>query len=58
MPIYRSIFVAAAVMCTLGACASNTASRMGTAATTPLSDRNMAKTDIPAVLSRAKQQPA
>jgi hypothetical protein len=57
MPTYRSILLAAIVTCTLGACASNTASRIGTAATTPLSDLNIARTDIPAVLSRAKQQP-
>lgn len=57
MSSYRSLILAVAAMCTLGACASNTASRMGTAATTPLSDLNIAKADIPAILARAKQQP-
>lgn len=57
MSTYRSLVLAAAAMCTLGACASDTATRMGTAATTPLSDLNIAKADIPAILARAKQQP-
>ena len=38
-------------------CASNTASRVGDAATAPLSDLNINKEDIPAVLVKAKQQP-
>ncbi len=57
MSSYRSLILAVAAMCTLGACASNTASRMGTAATTPLSDLNIARADIPAILARARQQP-
>lgn len=57
MLTYRSLSLALIATCTLGACASNTASRIGTAATTPLSDLNIARTNIPAVLARARQQP-
>jgi len=41
----------------LAGCASTTASRIGTAATTPLSDLNVAKTDIPDVLEAARNNP-
>nr|WP_314546086.1 hypothetical protein [uncultured Massilia sp.] len=46
-----------ALLLVLGGCASDTASRMGTAATTPLSDLGIKKADIPAVLTSAKEQP-
>lgn len=46
-----------ALLVLLGGCASDTASRMGTAATTPLSDLGIKKADIPAVLASAREQP-
>lgn len=55
----RPIAIAAsiAVLLSLGACASGTASRMGSAAATPLSDLNVVKSDIPPVLAKAREQP-
>lgn len=46
-----------AVLLSLGACASNAASRMGDAATTPLSDLNIVRSDIPDILVKAQAQP-
>lgn len=48
---------AAAALIVLGGCASSTATRMGSAATTPLSDLNVAKSDIPEVLLTARKNP-
>lgn len=55
----RPILAAAsiAVFLSLGACASDTAKRMGGAATTPLSDLNVVRSDIPPVLLQAQEQP-
>jgi hypothetical protein len=50
-------FISVALLAALGGCASNTASRMGDAATAPLSDLNIKKTDIPAVLAKANDNP-
>lgn len=47
----------ASLLALLAGCASNTASRMGTAAATPLSDLGIKKADIPAVLVSAKEHP-
>ena len=52
-----SKLIAVAALVALGGCASNTASRMGDAAATPLSDLGIAKADIPAVLVTARQNP-
>lgn len=49
--------LAVAAMVALGGCASTTASRMGDAATAPLSDLGISKADIPAVLVTAKDNP-
>ena len=46
-----------AALIVLAGCTSTTASRIGTAATTPLSDLNVAKTDIPDVLEAARNNP-
>lgn len=46
-----------AVLLALAGCASRTASRMGTAATAPLSDLNIIRADIPEVLVQAQQHP-
>ena len=46
-----------AVLLTLGACASRTASRMGDAAMAPLGDLNLVRADIPAVLVEAQRHP-
>jgi len=46
-----------AALVVLTGCASTTASRIGTAATTPLTDLNVAKTDIPDVLEAARNNP-
>lgn len=52
-----SPLLAVVTLCALGGCASDTASRVGSAATTPLADLNIAKADIPNILERAKGQP-
>jgi len=54
-PTFR--LLSAAALLALAGCASNTASRVGDAATTPLSDLNIKKTDIPAVLVSARKNP-
>lgn len=41
----------------LGACATDTQSRIGTAATTPLTDLNIIRADIPLILAEAQKQP-
>lgn len=46
-----------AVLAALSACASDTPSRMGTAATTPLSDLNIVRADIPDILVDAQKHP-
>jgi hypothetical protein len=46
-----------AVLLALSACASKTASRMGTAATAPLSDLNIIRADIPDILIAAQEHP-
>ena len=50
-------FLAFAVMLTLCGCASKTVSRMGSAVTAPLNDLGITKTDIPAVLAKAEENP-
>lgn len=50
-------FACLAALIALGGCASQSTSRMGQAATAPLSDLNIAKADIPAVLVSAKSNP-
>jgi hypothetical protein len=45
-----------ATLCLAG-CASDSQSRIGTAATTPLNDLNVVRTDIPVVLEQARQEP-
>jgi hypothetical protein len=47
----------AAALLVLGGCASHTASRMGAAAAAPLTDLNIRKEDIPAVLAKAQENP-
>ena len=49
--------IPAVLLLALAGCAADTATRMGTAATTPLSDLNIKKTDIPAVLANAHKHP-
>lgn len=46
-----------AVLLALAACASRTASRMGSAATAPLSDLNIIRADIPEILAEAQLHP-
>jgi hypothetical protein len=46
-----------AILLALSACASRTASRMGSAATAPLSDLNIIRADIPDILIAAQQHP-
>ena len=43
------------VLIVLAGCASSTTARIGTAATVPLTDLNVAQEDIPAVLLRARE---
>jgi hypothetical protein len=50
-------FAVLAVCAALGGCASRTVSRMGSAVTAPLSDLGITKTDIPAVLAKAEENP-
>jgi hypothetical protein len=54
-PTIKLMSVAALVA--LGGCAADTASRIGDAATTPLSDLGIKRADIPSVLSKARQNP-
>jgi hypothetical protein len=49
--------VSLVVLFALSACASKTASRMGTAATAPLNDLNIIRADIPDILIAAQQHP-
>ena len=49
--------VSLAMLLALAACATKTASRMGSAATTPLSDLNIIRADIPEILVEAQQHP-
>lgn len=56
MHIHLKLVCIAALVATTG-CASNTASRMGDAATAPLGDLNINKSDIPEVLVEAKKHP-
>ncbi|MEM8513685.1 hypothetical protein RCH14_003021 [Massilia sp. MP_M2] len=46
-----------AALVVLAGCASSTATRIGTAATVPLADLNVAQEDIPSVLLTARQNP-
>jgi hypothetical protein len=56
--MHRTIkFVPVVLLAALCGCASTTASKMGDAATTPLSDLGIKKTDIPAVLVKAQDNP-
>jgi hypothetical protein len=48
---------ALAAFVTVAGCASHTASRMGAAAAAPLTDLNIKKEDIPAVLAKAQENP-
>jgi len=50
-------FASLGLLLALGGCASNTPSRVGAAATTPLSDLNIIRADIPDVLADAQKQP-
>lgn len=50
-------FIPLAALLALGACASKTVSRMGSAATAPLNDLGITKQEIPAVLEKAKENP-
>lgn len=52
-----SRLVALALLLALAGCASRTASRMGNAATAPLSDLGIRKAEIPAVLEKAQDNP-
>jgi hypothetical protein len=49
--------IAGAALMALGGCASHTATRMGAAATSPLTDLGIRKEDIPAILSKAQENP-
>ncbi len=49
--------IPATALLVLGGCASHTASRMGNAATAPLTDLGIKKEDIPAVLAKARENP-
>ena len=49
--------ISAAALLALGGCASQTASRMGAAAASPLTDLGFRKEDIPAVLAKAQENP-
>lgn len=56
--MHRTVkFAPLLVLLALSACASKTASRMGTAASSPLSDLNIIRTDIPAILIEAEKHP-
>jgi len=50
-------FISLAALLALGACASKTVSRMGSAAAAPLNDLGITKQEIPAVLEKAKEDP-
>lgn len=47
----------AALLLSLGGCASDTPKRLGTAAVTPLSDLNVVRADIPDILEDAQKEP-
>jgi len=53
----KFVLVPALAVFALGGCASRTASRMGTAATAPLNDLGIRKTEVPAVLEKAQANP-
>lgn len=46
-----------AILLSLAGCASDTTSRVGTAAATPFSDLNIVRADIPEILAAAQQHP-
>jgi hypothetical protein len=50
-------FSSIAILLALSACASETKSRVGTAATTPFSDLNIIRADIPEILAEAQHHP-
>jgi hypothetical protein len=54
-PVLKIIPLAA--LLALGACASKTVSRMGSAAAAPLNDLGITKQEIPAVLEKAQENP-
>jgi hypothetical protein len=54
---FKFLLVPVLAACALSGCASRTASRMGTAATAPLSDLGIRKTEVPPVLEKAQQNP-
>jgi hypothetical protein len=56
-PVIKLIPATALPFLLLGGCASHTASRMGAAATAPLTDLGIKKEDIPAVLAKAQENP-
>lgn len=49
--------VAISVLVSISACASDSPARIGNAATTPLSDLNIVRGDIPKILETAQKQP-
>lgn len=49
--------LALAVALSLGACTTDSSTRIGLAATTPLSDLNIVRADIPPILEQAKKAP-
>jgi len=55
MAVIRTMILA--LMVGLTACASDTTTRVGTAATTPLNDLNIVKAKIPAILKASKKHP-
>lgn len=56
-PCKFATMATAVVLIVLAGCASSTATRIGTAATVPLTDLNVAQEDIPAVLLTARENP-
>ena len=50
-------FLSLAALLTLGACASKTVSRMGSAAASPLNDLGITKQEIPAEPEKDKEDP-
>lgn len=56
-PWQRACLAALAAIVVLGGCSSTTSTRIGNAATTPLSDLNVAKATIPDVLVTARNHP-
>lgn len=56
--MYRTVkFASIVVLLALSACASETASRMGTAASSPLNDLNIISANIPEILVEAEKHP-